>query len=129
MPGRTINNRPQVNKTTNVTYIAGNSVQRSRADPLVRAIGVKICRAGHKILATQSTPPTLRGARSGRWRGILTPMLVRAGPPGPALRPANSAPHVIPERPTEADRREAADQGSACQRSIVRQASDIGLTT
>jgi len=88
MPGRTINNRPQVNKTTNVTYIAGNSVQRSRADPLVRA-----------------------------------------GPPGPALRPANSAPHVIPERPTEADRREAADQGSACQRSIVRQASDIGLTT
>ena len=38
------------------------------------SIGVKICRAGHKILATQSTPPTLRGARSGRWRGILTPM-------------------------------------------------------
>jgi outer membrane protein, heavy metal efflux system len=38
------------------------------------AIGVKISRAGHKILETQSTPPTLGSRGRGKGPGILTPM-------------------------------------------------------
>src|ERR1039458_7366116 len=41
-------------------------------------IGVKICAADHKLLETQSMPPTLHGGAAGCEGGILTPML---GPP------------------------------------------------
>src|ERR1019366_6855181 len=43
------------------------------------SIGVKICAADHKLLETQSMPPTLHGGAAGCEGGILTPM---GGPGG-----------------------------------------------
>ena len=47
--------------------------------PLGEGMGVKVCGADHKLLETQSTPPTLDGGVTGCCGVILTPMLGEGG--------------------------------------------------
>src|ERR1039458_9271597 len=72
-------------------------------------IGVKICAADHKLLETQSMPPTLHGGAAGCEGGILTPML---GPPWVRLSPG--------VWPFPGDCAAGVGHASACQASEAR---------